>query len=131
MLKNRDTLEVWDREHFFHPSTAMGAHARGESPNRIMAGGEGVYVVDREGRRSLDAFAGLYCVNIGYGRLEVAEAIAEQARKLAYYHAYAGHASEPAITLAHMNAESAPKGLNHVYFVLSGSDANETQIKLV
>lgn len=131
MLKNRDTLEVWDREHFFHPSTAMGAHARGESPNRIMAGGEGVYVVDREGRRSLDAFAGLYCVNIGYGRLEVAEAIAEQARKLAYYHAYAGHASEPAITLAHMIAERAPKGLNHVYFGLSGSDANETQIKLV
>jgi L-2,4-diaminobutyrate transaminase len=131
MLKNRDTLETWDREHFFHPSTAMGAHARGESPNRIMAGGEGVYVIDREGRRSLDAFAGLYCVNIGYGRQEVAEAIAEQARRLAYYHAYAGHATEAAVTLARMIAERAPPGMSHVYFGLSGSDANETQIKLI
>jgi L-2,4-diaminobutyrate transaminase len=131
MLKNRDTLETWDREHFFHPSTAMGAHARGESPNRIMAGGEGVHVVDREGRRSLDAFAGLYCVNIGYGRQEVAEAIAEQARRLAYYHAYAGHATEAAVTLARMIAERAPPGMSHVYFGLSGSDANETQIKLI
>jgi L-2,4-diaminobutyrate transaminase len=131
MLKNRDTIETWDREHFFHPSTAMGAHARGESPNRIMAGGEGVYVVDREGRRSLDAFAGLYCVNIGYGRQEVAEAIANQARQLAYYHAYAGHGTEAAATLARMIAERAPAGLSHVYFGLSGSDANETQIKLV
>jgi L-2,4-diaminobutyrate transaminase len=131
MLKNRDTLETWDREHFFHPATAMGAHARGESPNRIMAGGEGVYVVDREGRRSLDAFAGLYCVNIGYGRQEVAEAIATQARQLAYYHAYAGHATEAAVTLARMIAERAPAGMSHVYFGLSGSDANETQIKLV
>jgi L-2,4-diaminobutyrate transaminase len=131
MLKNRDTLETWDREHFFHPSTAMGAHARGESPNRIMAGGEGVYVIDREGRRSLAAVAGLYCVNIGYGRQEVAEAIAEQARRLAYYHAYAGHATEAAVTLARMIAERAPPGMSHVYFGLSGSDANETQIKLI
>jgi L-2,4-diaminobutyrate transaminase len=131
MLKNRDGIETWDRDHFFHPSTAMGAHARGETPNRIIVGGEGVYVTDRDGRRSLDAFAGLYCVNIGYGRQEVAEAIAAQARQLAYYHAYAGHGTEASATLARMLAERAPAGLNHVYFGLSGSDANETQIKLV
>ncbi|MEX0760587.1 MAG: aminotransferase class III-fold pyridoxal phosphate-dependent enzyme, partial [Tistlia sp.] len=131
MLQNRDTLDAWDRDHFFHPSTAMGAHARGESPNRIVTGGEGVYIVDRDGKRSLDAFAGLYCVNVGYGRQEIAEAIAEQARELAYYHSYAGHGTEASIALARMIIERAPENMSHVYFGLSGSDANETQIKLV
>jgi L-2,4-diaminobutyrate transaminase len=131
MLKRNDQLDAWDRDHFFHPSTHLAQHARGESPNRIVTGGEGVYIEDRDGKRSLDAFAGLYCVNVGYGRREIAEAIAEQARKLAYYHAYVGHGSEASITLAAMIAERAPEHLNHVYFGLSGSDANETNLKLV
>ena len=130
-LANRDELEAWDREHFFHPSTHMAAHARGDTPARVIEGGEGVFIVDRDGRRSLDAFAGLYCVNIGYGRTEVADAIAEQARKLAYYHAYVGHGSEAAIRLSRMIIERAPAGMSRVYFGLSGSDANETIIKLV
>lgn len=124
-------LESWDRDHFFHPSTHMAQHARGETPNRIITGGEGVYIVDREGRRSLDAFGGLYCVNVGYGRKKITDAIAEQASKLAYYHAYAGHGSEPSINLARMVVERAPKGMSRVFFGLSGSDANETNIKLV
>ena len=69
-------------------------------------------------------------MNVGYGRPEIAEAIAEQARELAYYHAYVGHGTEAAITLARMVAERAPANLNHVYFGLSGSDANETNVKL-
>jgi len=131
MLENRNELDAWDREHFFHPSTHMAAHARGDSPNRIITSGEGVYIVDREGRRSLDAFAGLYCVNAGYGRREIADAIAEQAHQLAYYHAYVGHGSEPSIRLARMVIERAPAGMSRVFFGLSGSDANETNIKLV
>ncbi|HEX2885070.1 aspartate aminotransferase family protein [Vineibacter terrae] len=124
-------LTAWDRDHFFHPSTHMAAHARGETPNRIVTGGEGVYIVDRDGRRSLDAFAGLYCVNVGYGRQEIADAIAAQARALAYYHAYAGHGSEASIRLAKMIVDRAPAGMSRVFFGLSGSDANETNIKLV
>jgi len=131
MLRNRDELEAWDREHLVHPSTHLAQHARGESPTRVIEGGEGVYIVDRDGNRSLDGFAGLYCVNVGYGRTEISDAIAEQARKLAYYHAYVGHGSEVGITLARMIAERAPEGLSHVYFGLGGSDANETNIKLV
>jgi L-2,4-diaminobutyrate transaminase len=130
-LPNRDDIEAWDRDHFFHPSTHMGQHARAESANRVVTGGEGVFIVDRDGKRSLDAFAGLYCVNVGYGRPEIADAIARQAHELAYYHAYAGHGSEPAIKLAHMVIERAPAGMSRVYFGLSGSDANETNIKLV
>lgn len=131
MLDRSNELAAWDRDYFFHPSTHMGAHARGESPNRVIAKGEGVYITDTAGRKSLDAFAGLYCVNVGYGRPEIAEAIADQARKLAYYHAYVGHGSEASIQLAKMIVDRAPKGMSRVYFGLSGSDANETNIKLV
>ncbi len=130
-MLNNDQLNRWDRETFFHPSTHVAMHARGESPQRIVVGGEGVYVTDNNGRKSLDGFAGLYCVNVGYGRKEIAQAIADQAQQLSYYHAYAGHASEAAITLAHMIIERAPTHMSHVYFGLSGSDANETNIKLV
>ena len=130
MLTN-DQLDRWDREALFHPSTHLAQHARGESPNRIIAGGSGVYIEDRDGNRLLDGFAGLYCVNVGYGRQEIAEAIAEQARKLAYYHAYVGHGTEVSITLAKMILDRAPKGMSKVYFGLGGSDANETNVKLV
>ncbi len=130
MLTN-DQLALWDRESFFHPSTHLAQHARGETPSRIITGGEGVWIEDRDGRRLLDAFAGLYCVNVGYGRQEIAEAIAAQARELAYYHAYVGHGTEASITLAHMILERAPAGMSKVYFGLGGSDANETNVKLV
>lgn len=130
MLIN-DKLDRWDRDHFFHASSHVAQHARGESPNRIITGGEGVFIEDRDGNRLLDAFAGLYCVNIGYGRQEVAEAIAQQAKELAYYHSYVGHGTESSITLARMIAERAPDNMSRVYFGLSGSDANETNIKLI
>ncbi|WP_145111787.1 aspartate aminotransferase family protein [Cereibacter sediminicola] len=131
MLDRDNDLNAWDRDHFFHPSTHMGSHARGETPRRMITGGTGCRITDAEGRESLDAFAGLYCVNVGYGRTEIAEAIAEQARQLAYYHAYVGHGTEASVTLARMIIERAPETMSRVYFGLSGSDANETNIKLI
>ena len=131
MMDRDNEINAWDRDHFFHPSTHAGAHARGETPTRVITGGEGVYITDRNGKRSLDAFAGLYCVNVGYGRTEIAEAIAKQAHELAYYHAYVGHGTEASITLARMIMERAPAHMSRVYFGLSGSDANETNIKLI
>jgi L-2,4-diaminobutyrate transaminase len=130
MLHN-DRLEQWDRENFFHPSTHLAEFARGNVPQRVMTGGAGCYIEDRSGNRMLDAFAGLYCVNVGYGRPEIAEAIAAQASELAYYHAYVGHGTEAAITLAKMVLDRAPDHMSKVYFGLSGSDANETNIKLI
>ena len=130
MLTN-DQLALWDRENFFHPSTHLAQHARGETPSRVIAGGDGVHITDRDGRRMLDAFAGLYCVNVGYGRTEIAEAIAKQAHELAYYHSYVGHGTEASITLAKMILDRAPANMSKVYFGQSGSDANETNIKLV
>ncbi|WP_209599751.1 aspartate aminotransferase family protein [Ruegeria sp. HKCCSA071] len=130
MLKN-DQLEQWDREAFFHPSTHLAQHARGESPGRVIKTASGVHIEDRDGQRLLDAFAGLYCVNVGYGRSEIAEAIADQAHELAYYHSYVGHGTEASITLAKMILDRAPTSMSKVYFGLGGSDANETNVKLV
>ncbi|MFV2053727.1 aspartate aminotransferase family protein [Aliiroseovarius sp. YM-037] len=130
MLKN-DQLDQWDRENFFHPSTHLAQHARGESPTRIVTGGSGCHIEDRDGNRLLDAFAGLYCVNVGYGREEIADAIAAQAKELAYYHSYVGHGTEASIKLSKMILDRAPEGMSKVYFGLGGSDANETNVKLI
>ena len=129
MLKN-DLLEQWDRENFFHPSTHLAEFARGNIPQRVITGGAGCHIEDRDGNRLLDAFSGLYCVNVGYGRQEIAEAIATQAKELAYYHSYVGHGTEASITLAKMILDRAPDNMSKVYFGLTGSDANETNIKL-
>ncbi|UYV36004.1 aspartate aminotransferase family protein [Rhodobacteraceae bacterium D3-12] len=130
MLRN-DQLDQWDRENFFHPSTHLAQHARGESPNRVIKTASGVHIEDRDGTRLLDAFAGLYCVNVGYGRTEIADAIAAQASELAYYHSYVGHGTEASITLAKMVLDRAPDHMSKVYFGLGGSDANETNVKLI
>ncbi|WP_299921667.1 aspartate aminotransferase family protein [uncultured Pelagimonas sp.] len=130
MLHN-DKLEEWDRENFFHPSTHLAEFARGNIPQRVIKGGSGCHIEDRDGNRMLDAFAGLYCVNVGYGRTEIAEAIADQAKELAYYHSYVGHGTEASITLAKMVLDRAPDHMSKVYFGLSGSDANETNVKLI
>ena len=130
MLTN-DVLDKWDRDSFMHPSTHLAQHARGESVARIISGAEGVHITDRDGTRLLDGFAGLYCVNAGYGRREITDAIAAQARELSYYHAYAGNGTEASITLAQMVMDRAPDHMSKVYFGLGGSDANETNIKLV
>ena len=130
MLKN-DLLDQWDRENFFHPSTHLAQHARGETPSRVIKTASGCHIQDRDGTRLLDAFAGLYCVNVGYGRPEIAEAIAAQAHELAYYHSYVGHGTEASITLSKMILDRAPANMSKVYFGLGGSDANETNVKLI
>ncbi|SEK75886.1 L-2,4-diaminobutyrate transaminase [Roseovarius nanhaiticus] len=130
MLRN-DQLAEWDRDNFFHPSTHLAQFARGEMQSRIITGAKGCHIEDREGNKHLDAFAGLYCVNVGYGRTEISEAIAAQAHELAYYHAYVGHGTEASITLAKMVLDRSPAHMSKVYFGLSGSDANETNIKLL
>ncbi|MEM0908493.1 MAG: aminotransferase [Pseudomonadota bacterium] len=130
-LRTNDQLAAWDRDTFFHPNTHLAQHARGGTPTRIITGGEGVRITDRDGKTYLDAFAGLYCVNVGYGRRKITDAIAEQAHTLAYYHAYVGHGTEASITLAKMILDRAPAGMSKVYFGLGGSDANETNVKLV
>jgi L-2,4-diaminobutyrate transaminase len=91
----------------------------------------GTTVQDVNGRKFLDAMAGLWCCDVGYGRTEIAEAIAEQAHELAFFHSFFGMATEPTIRLADRLKEMTPWPIARVFFGCSGSDANDTQIKLI
>lgn len=123
------TLSQLDRAHVFHPYTSIAAQqARGP---HLWAEGKGVFVRDADGREYLDAMAGLWCVAAGYGREEIADAMAEQARRLAYSHGFLAHATEPAVRLSARIAALTPPGLDHVFFCNSGSEANDTVVKLV
>ncbi|MCZ8181370.1 MAG: aminotransferase class III-fold pyridoxal phosphate-dependent enzyme [Beijerinckiaceae bacterium] len=127
MLAN--SLIELDREHYVHPVSAYRVHeAKGAT---VLQSAKGMFVRDAEGRDLLDAFAGLWCVNIGYGHESVVEAAAEQMRKLPYATGYFGFASEPAIRLAAKLAEIAPEGLSRVYFSQGGSDAIDSAIRLI
>ena len=123
------SLEELDRQSVFHPYTALADHL--EKGVRVIDKGDGVWVRDPEGKRYLDAVAGLWCVNIGYGRTEVADAIYEQAKKLAYFHSFSSMGTEPSIRLADRLLRLAPDGMSKVLFGNTGSDANDTNVKLV
>ena len=129
-------LKEMDRTSVLHPSTSVADFASGKVTSTIVDTASGVRIRDNEGRELIDAFAGLYCVNIGYGRAEVADAIARQAHKLAYFHTYAGHSTEELIRLSGRLIRMAPASygggrFQRVFYGTSGSDANETQAKLV
>lgn len=126
------SLEEMDRQSVLHPFTNLKEYANGRAGDpRIVTGGEGIHIRDSKGNDLIDAFAGLYCVNIGYGRTEVADAIYAQAKDLAYYHSYAAHSTEALIRLSDRLVSMAPGEMSKVFYGLSGSDANETQVKLV
>jgi L-2,4-diaminobutyrate transaminase len=128
---NVDAVIALDRATVLHPFTQAKAHASGLSDVHVVKTGKGVRIRDADGGELIDGFAGLYCVNVGYGRSEVADAIAAQARELAYYHCYAGNTTEALARLSDRLIRMAPAGMSKVFYGLSGSDANETQAKLV
>lgn len=130
MTTQNDLIER-DRKVTFHASTHLRDYAHGDAPGRVITGGKGISIVDKNGRETIDAFAGLYCVNIGYGRTEMAEAIYKQALELSYYHTYVGTTHEPLVELSEKIIKLAGMGMSKVYYGMSGSDANETQLKLV
>ncbi|OSI73189.1 aminotransferase [Bradyrhizobium canariense] len=126
------TIAEKDRATVLHPFTQLKDFASGKMGDpTIVTGGKGIRIQDAQGHSYIDGFAGLYCVNIGYGRTEVAEAIARQAYKLAYYHTYAAHTTDELANLSDRLVRMAPGKPSKVFYGLSGSDANETQAKLV
>ncbi|EKV31434.1 Gamma-aminobutyrate alpha-ketoglutarate aminotransferase [Caenispirillum salinarum AK4] len=124
-------LEAIDRNSVIHPFTHLKDYASGKAPSRVVTCGSGITITDSKGNEIIDGFAGLYCVNVGYGREEIAKAIYDQASRLAYYHAYAGNTNEPTVLLSQRILEMAPNNMQRIYYGMSGSDANETQAKLV
>src|SRR5688572_16418258 len=125
---NRSILEI-DRDHLIHPVTSFRAHeARGAT---LLRSAKGMWVTDINGNEVLDAFAGLWCVNVGYGHESIVEVAAEQMRRLPYATGYFHFGSEPAVRLAEKLVALAPEGLDHVYFTLGGSDAVDSAIRYI
>lgn len=134
MLENKpqfDSEAVWrqDRDHHIHPWTDFATFK--DEGSLILAQAEGAYVTDSDGKVYLDGIGGLWCVNIGYGRDEMADALAEQARNMVYYSSFGAHTSVPAAQLAAKLAELAPGPLNHVMFGTGGSMANDTAVRII
>lgn len=126
------SLEARDRRTVLHPFTRLDDYAAGRTPRQfIVVGADGMRVRDQTGRVVLDAFSGLYCVNVGYGREEIVAAMAQQAHDMPYFHIFAGASHTPAIDLADKLLDLAGPRYKRVFFGTSGSDANETQVKLV
>ncbi|WP_299601432.1 aspartate aminotransferase family protein [uncultured Tateyamaria sp.] len=122
-------LQALDAAHHMHPFTAGGELA--EKGARVITRANGVFLHDSEGNEILDGMAGLWCVNIGYGRTELADVAARQMRELPYYNTFFQTTHVPAIALAQKIAELAPGDLNHVFFAGSGSEANDTNLRMV
>ena len=124
-----NSLVELDRAHLVHPLASYRGHER--AGVRVLRSASGATVTEAGGRQLIDGFAGLWCVNAGYGQESIVEAAARQMRELAYATGYFGLGSEPAIRLAAELAERAPGDLNHVYFTLGGSDAVDSTVRFI
>lgn len=126
---SKSTLMAQDRNHLIHPVSNFRGHE--QEGVKILESGNGVWLKDIDGNELLDAFSGLWCVNIGYGHQSVVEAAARQMTRLPYATGYFSFGSEPAIQLAAQLIKLAPASLEHVYFTLGGSDAVDGAIRYI
>jgi putrescine aminotransferase len=124
-----EALRRLDEAHLIHPFTDQADLRR--QGTRIIRSASGCTVVDENGRELIDALAGLWCVNVGYGRTEIADAVHRQIATVAFYPSFFNTTTEPAILLAARLAEIAPPRLGHAFFGNSGSEANESALKLI
>lgn len=128
---NYSAKQIWemDKKHFIHPYNDFSTFA--DEGSQIISKAEGMYVTDADGRSYLDAIAGLWCVNIGHGRQEMADTISAQVLNMEYYNPFGHCTNEPASILSAKLAELAPGDLNHVFYTCGGSTAVDSAIRLV
>jgi putrescine aminotransferase len=129
MARTTRDWQAADAAHFLHPFTDFQSIAAKGS--RIIERGEGIYLWDREGQKLLDAMSGLWCVNVGYGQRELIDAATRQMSELPFYNAFFQTATKPAIELAELLAEVTPPQFGHVFFTNSGSEGNDTILRMV
>ena len=122
------SLEQMDVETTLHAFTPIHEHEK--SGPHIITNGDGIYVTDNKGDTYIDSMASLFCVNAGYGRKEIGEAIAEQARSFPYFHTMAGHANEQQIRLSDRLMDILPDSMSRILYASSGSEANDANVKL-
>lgn len=130
-IPSRSTAEwqALDAAHYLHPFTDHGALSR--KGTRVITRAEGVYLYESDGRKIIDGMSGLWCVNLGYGRRELADAAYQQMLELPYYNSFFQVAHPPAIELARLLVEVTPPQFTHVFFTGSGSEANDTVVRTV
>ena len=129
MNEELKSLQQKDKDHHLHPFTD---HLQlSEKGTRVITRGDGVYIWDSEGHQILDAMSGLWCVNLGYGRKELAQAAYEQMEELPYYNNFFQCTHPPAIELSSVLGEVSPKSMDHVFFTSSGSEAIDTVVRMV
>jgi putrescine aminotransferase len=123
------SLRKLDAQHYMHPFTDHAALK--EKGVRVMVRGDGIYLWDSEGNKSLDGMSGLWCVNVGYGRTRISEAVYRQMETLPFYNSFFNTTNVPAVRLAALLVELSPPQFNHVFFTGSGSEANDTNLRMV
>lgn len=128
-IQDKARLDDLDVKYLLHPFTALREHEA--TGPLMMAQGKGCWLTDTAGNRYLDGMAGVWCVNIGYGNVEMAAAISAQVERLSYYHSFSSMANDVSTLLAQRIVELSPVPMSKVFFGSSGSDANDTQVKLV
>jgi len=128
-MKHFDELHASDVDHYLHPYTHLGAHR--EVGPMVIDRGEGIYVFDDRGNRYIEGLAGLFCASLGFSEKRLADAADRQMRRLPFYHAFGHKSSEPSIRLAEKLISMAPVPMSKVFFANSGSEANDTAIKLI
>ena len=129
MARTTRDWQAADAAHFLHPFTDFRSLAAQGA--RIIERGDGIYLWDSEGRKLLDAMSGLWCVNVGYGQRELIDAATRQMTELPFYNAFFQTATEPAIELAELLADITPPQFEHVFFTNSGSEGNDTVVRMV
>ncbi len=122
-------LKSLDKAHHLHPFTDFKKY--GETGGRIISRAEHIYIYDSEGNKILDGMSGLWCCNLGYSQKAITDAAVEQLGKLPYYNNFFNCSNEPSVAMAKALVDVAPDNFNQVFFTNSGSEANDTNIKLV
>ncbi len=122
-------IQETDSAHYMHPFTAHGELAAKGA--RVMVKGDGIYLWDSEGKRLLDGMSGLWCMNVGYGRKELADVAFKQMQELPYYNSFFNTTNVPAVELSKLLADITPPQFNHVFFAGSGSEGNDTIFRMV
>ncbi|XXK35862.1 aminotransferase [Rhodobacteraceae bacterium nBUS_22] len=130
-MNSQQKSQAWkcDKDHVLHPYTDFPVF--NDEGSQVISGASGMHVTDDTGKQYLDGIAGLWCVNIGHGRREMAEAISDQVLQMQYYNPFGHSTNEPAAELGYWLSQNAPGSLNHVYYTCGGSTANDAAIRLV
>ena len=126
---NTERWQTLDSAHHLHPFTNPNDLL--QKPARIIQAADGVYLTDSDGNQMLDMMAGLWCVNMGYGQQDLIDAASAQIQQLPYYNAFFKTSTPPAAELSELLAEISPAHINHTFFTSSGSEANDTVLRLV